>query len=287
MKTRPLGDTGLAVSLLGFGGGPLGDERVDDRAASALIERARAQGITLFDTARSYGVSEARLGRALAPHRDDVVLSTKVGYGVDGHEDWTGPCIVAGVRRALHELRTDRIDVVHLHSCPAQVLHRDDVLRAVEEVVRSGQVRAAAYSGEEEDLAAALETGLFRVVQRSVSPWDPHGVRRSLPDGVGVLAKRPLANACWRPLPPDAGPDRVEYRRRYEAMDLPREDWPQIALRYAAFAPTVSAALIGTGSIAHLDAAVAAVARGPLDSETQAAIDARIDAVGRDWRGVI
>ncbi|MCA9610945.1 MAG: aldo/keto reductase, partial [Myxococcales bacterium] len=263
MKTRPLGDTGLTVSILGFGGGPLGDERLDDGEARALIERALEHGITLFDTARSYGVSEARLGRALAPHRDAVVVSTKVGYGVEGHEDWTGPCIVAGVQRALRELGTDRIDVIHLHSCPAHVLRRDDVLGAVEEVVRAGHVRAAAYSGEEDDLAAALDTGLFRVVQRSVSPWDPRGVRRPWPPEIGVLAKRPLANACWRPLPPDAGPDRIEYRRRFEAMDLSREDWPEVALRFAAFAPTVSAALVGTSSRAHLDAAVEAVARGP------------------------
>ena len=285
MQTRPLGDTGLTVSILGFGGGPLGEARLDEGGARALVDHALARGITLFDTARSYGASEARLGRALASARDRVVISTKVGYGVEGHEDWTGPCVVAGVHRALRELATDRLDVVHLHSCPAHVLRRDDVLRAVEDVLRDGHARVAAYSGEEEDLAVALATGIFRVVQRSVSPWDPHGARRPIPDGVGVLAKRPLANACWRPLPPDAGPDRLEYRRRFEAMALERDDWPEVALRYAAFAPTVSATLIGTGSRGHLDAAIDAVGKGPLDAEVRGAIEARIEAAGGDGRG--
>jgi len=284
--TRPLSTTGLTVSALGLGGGPIGDPAVSEEDARALIDRALERGVTLFDTARSYGDSEARLGRAVEGRRDEVVLSTKVGYGVEGHEDWTGPCIRAGVARALRELRTDRIDIVHLHSCPADVVRREDVLRAVADVVAAGDVLAAAYSGEEEDLDAALATGRFGVVQRSVSPWDQRGVRGASLD-VGVLAKRPLANACWRPLPDDAGPDRVEYRRRYEAMGIERDDWPEVALRFAAFAPGVDCALIGTSSIAHLDAAIDAIARGPLDEDLRRALEARFDAVGADWRGVI
>lgn len=287
MEHRALGDTGLTVSILGLGGGPLGDPRLEERGARALVDHALARGVTLFDTARSYGDSEARLGRALAGRRDDVVISTKVGYGVEGHEDWTGPCVAAGVQRALRMLGTDRVDVVHLHSCPAHVLRRDDVLRALEDARARGEVRALAYSGEEEDLAAALATERFSVIQRSVSPWDPHGVRRPLPARVGVLAKRPLANACWQPLAADASPDRAEYRRRFEAMALARQDWPEVALRWAAFAPTVTSALIGTASRAHLDAAIEAVERGPLSSELLAELGARIDAVGQSWRGVV
>ncbi|MBX3271182.1 MAG: aldo/keto reductase [Sandaracinaceae bacterium] len=287
MQRRALGDTGLEVSVLGLGGGPLGEPALDERDARALVDRALERGVTLFDTARSYGESEARLGRALAPVRDRVVVSTKVGYGVEGHEDWTGPCVRAGVERALRVMGMERLDVVHLHSCPRHVLSREDVLGAIDDAVASGKVRAAAYSGEEEDLAAALETGRFGVVQRSVSPWDPNGVRAPIRGGVGVLAKRPLANACWHPLGPDASPDRVEYRRRYEALGLTRDDWPEVALRYAAFAPTVSAALVGTAKPAHLDAAIDAVARGPLPDALLAELAARADAVGRDWRGVI
>lgn len=286
MIRRPLGSTGLSVSALGLGGGPLGDPAVAEPDARAIVDHALERGVTVLDTARSYGDSEARLGRAIEGRRDEVVLSTKVGYGVDGHEDWTGPCIRAGVARALGELRTDRIDVVHLHSCPGHVLQRDDVLRAVQDVVAAGDVRVAAYSGEEEDLDAALATGLFGAVQRSVSPWDQRGVRGA-PLDVGVLAKRPLANACWRPLPDDAGPDRVEYRRRFEAMGIERDDWPEVALRFAAFAPGVDCALVGTSSLAHLDEAVDAIARGPLDERLRRELEARFDAVGAGWRGVI
>lgn len=90
IEARPLGRTGLEVSAIGLGCGPLGAPGLTERDAEALVDAALALGITLFDTAPSYGPSEERLGRTLERHRDRVVLSTKVGYGVDGVPDWTG-----------------------------------------------------------------------------------------------------------------------------------------------------------------------------------------------------
>jgi len=187
----------------------------------------------------------------------------------------------------MARLRTDHIDVVHLHSCPAHVIHREDVLRAVEDIAASGDVTAMAYAGEEADLAAALETGLFRVVQRSVSPWDQRGARSAPPEGVGVLAKRTLANACWRPLPEGASPDRAEYRRRFEAMAIERDDWADVAVRFTAHTPGLSSALVGTSSIAHLRDAAKSVSKGPLDATLRDTLQRRFDEVGTDWRGVI
>jgi hypothetical protein len=59
------------------------------------------------------------------------VLSTKVGYGIPGLADWTGPCIATGGDAALARLATDRLDVVHLHSCPREVLERGEVVEAL------------------------------------------------------------------------------------------------------------------------------------------------------------
>ncbi|HEU4534221.1 MAG TPA: aldo/keto reductase, partial [Polyangiaceae bacterium] len=164
MERRPLGATGLSVSALGLGAGPLGDARFDEAAIARLLLEAADAGITFFDTARGYGLSEERIGRALAPRRDAIVLCTKVGYGVEGHADWTGPCISRGVDDALGRLRTDRLDVVLLHSCPANVALRDDILGALEGAKRAGKARAIGYSGDNEDLAAAIASGRFDVV---------------------------------------------------------------------------------------------------------------------------
>ena len=89
--------------------------------------------------------------------RDEFVLSTKVGYGIPGYDDWTGPVIAAGVDAALGRLRTDRIDVVHLHSCPLDVLERGEVVAALQATVTAGKVRVAAYSGDNAPLKEVFD----------------------------------------------------------------------------------------------------------------------------------
>lgn len=290
---RPLGTSGLSVPVLGLGCGPLGDFAFDERDAVALIERALDRGVDLFDAARSYGDAEARLGRALRERRDAVILSTKVGYGIDGVPDWTGECIRAGVERALGMLCTDRIDIVHLHSCGRAILERGEVVRALEEAVRAGKVRVAAYSGEEGDLDAAVATGVFGSVQISVSPWDQRALRHRVPSfaerGIGVIAKRPLANAPWRFAERPEQPDFAEYYARFErlAIDPAGLPYSELALRFAAYAPGVSCAIMGTRSLAHLDAAADAVLAGPLDAELDAHIREAFDQRGADFGGVV
>jgi aryl-alcohol dehydrogenase-like predicted oxidoreductase len=293
MLRRELGASDLSVSALGLGCGPLGAPIFEEREAERLLHRAIERGITLFDTARSYGVSEERIGRALASHRDSIVLSTKVGYGVEGHEDWTGPCIAAGIERALRMLAVERIDIVHLHSCPRSILAREDVLRALEHAVRAGKVRIAAYSGEEEDLEAALATGCFGAVQISVSPWDQRSLRTRVPAmierGIGVLAKRPLANAAWRHAERPAAHDVALYwdRVRALAIDPGPLSFSELALRFVAYARGVTSALCGTTSIAHLDAAVDAIERGPLAPELVGYLEQRFQEVGADLPGIV
>jgi aryl-alcohol dehydrogenase-like predicted oxidoreductase len=290
---RPLGATGLRVSAVGFGSGRLGGDDVTDAEAEALVRRALELGVTLFDSARSYGRSEERLGRALAGVRGEVVLSTKVGYGIPGHEDWTGPCVAAGVDEALRRLRTGVLDVVFLHSCPLDVLRREDVLRALEDAVRAGKVRAAAYSGEGEPLAWAVESGRFAVVQCSVNVCDQAALdgplARASARGAGVLAKRPLANAPWRFADRPAGDEAEPYWERLQAMGLhPRGlAWPALFLRFAAFAPGVSSALVGTRSAAHLEEAVRAAGEGPLPPDVFLAIRDTFRRAGAGWGGRI
>src|SRR5271167_131875 len=89
----PFGDTGLTVSRLGLGCGGLGEARVGDLDAERLVLGAVDLGVTFFDAARSYGSAEERLGRLLGSRRNDVVLSTKGGYGATDTEDWTAAAI--------------------------------------------------------------------------------------------------------------------------------------------------------------------------------------------------
>jgi len=278
---------------VGFGAGRIGGDDLADAEADALVRRALDLGVTLFDSARSYGRSEERLGRALRGQRGRVVLSTKVGYGIPGHEDWSGPCVTAGVDAALARLATDVIDVVHLHSCPVDVLRRGDVVEALGAAVRAGKVRVAAYSGEGEPLGWAVASGLFGSVQLSVNACDQRALWTEVAEasrrGLGVLAKRPLANAPWRFAERPAGDDAAPYWERLSAMGLDPGGlpWDELFLRFAAFAPGVSSALVGTRSAAHLEAAVRAAAKGPLPAEVAESVRAAFRRADAGWTGRI
>src|SRR5277367_4692751 len=128
MVERPFGTTGFRVSAVGLGTGSIGGDDVSEEQVEELLCGALDLGVTLIDTARSYGLAEERIGRHLAHRRGEFVLSTKGGYGAELVDDWTHAAVVRGVERALRTLKTDVIDVFFLHSCPEAVALRDDIL---------------------------------------------------------------------------------------------------------------------------------------------------------------
>jgi aryl-alcohol dehydrogenase-like predicted oxidoreductase len=287
----PFGGTGLLVSRLGLGCGGLGDARVSEAEAERLVLGALDLGVTFFDAARSYGLAEERLGRILASRRGDVALSTKGGYAASGAEDWTPEAITRGIDEACSRLRTDRIDVFHLHSCPVDVLRRDGLVDALVRAKAAGKIAVAAYSGDNEPLASAVGSEAFAAVQCSVSVFDQHALRESVPRAaaraMGVVAKRPLGNAPWRFVERPVGQDaELSWdRMRTLALDPAPLAWDELAIRYAAFAPGVACAVVGTTSPEHLRQAAAHVARGPLDEDVRMRVVARYAAVGLDWPG--
>jgi aryl-alcohol dehydrogenase-like predicted oxidoreductase len=293
VEQRPLGATGLRVSLVGLGAGRIGGPETSDADVDRLVGAALDAGVTLVDTAPSYGASEERLGRALEGRRERVVLSTKVGYGVPGVPDWTGPVIAAGVDAALGRLRTDRIDLVHLHSCDLWTLQNTGVVEALARAVESGKVRVAAYSGEGEALTWAVRYGAFGAVQCSVSVVDQGvldgAVREAKGRGMGVLAKRSLGNAPWRFPERPAEEDVAMAWDRFRALRLDPGGlaWPALFTRFAAFAPGVSALLVGTASAAHLLESVSAVEQGPLEIARAAEVRAAFAREGKAWSGRI
>jgi aryl-alcohol dehydrogenase-like predicted oxidoreductase len=273
MTPRPFGDTGLKVSPVGFGAGHIGGDDLSEDEAGALLNAALDLGVTLFDTARSYGRSEERIGRHLSHRRRDFVLSTKCGYGVAGVADWTGEAIRAGVDEALAKLRTDYLDIVHLHSCPRETLLRGDIQEALSRLIEAGKARVAAYSGEGEALEEAVDGGRFRAVQASVNLCDQRSLfgalSRAAARGFGVIAKRPLANAPWRFTERPTGHYCETYWERLKAMGIAPGplSWDELALRFAAFAPGVSSCIAGTRSLSHIRRAAEICERGPLPEE--------------------
>jgi aryl-alcohol dehydrogenase-like predicted oxidoreductase len=212
MDHRPLGNSGLLVSVVGLGCNNFGG-RIDLAASRAVIDAALDEGVTLFDTADIYGVeggSETALGEVLGSRRDQVVLATKFGH--QDHDMGYGPTAGAKggrayIRRAVEEslrrLRTDHIDLYQLHT-PDPVTPIAETLAALHELVIEGKVRYVGHSNlsgwqlaEADHVARERGFTPFISAQNQWSLLDRDAERDLVPAAehyrVGVLPYFPLA----------------------------------------------------------------------------------------------
>lgn len=147
MRYRPLGDSGLMVSVVGLGCNAFG-ARIDQQATDAVVGAALDEGITLFDTSDTYGLgaSETMLGKALGSRRDDVVVASKFGMDMRGENgpDWGARASRRYARRAveasLRRLGTDHIDLYQIHT-PDRVTPIEETLDVMSDLVTEGKVR--------------------------------------------------------------------------------------------------------------------------------------------------
>jgi aryl-alcohol dehydrogenase-like predicted oxidoreductase len=287
VEQRRFGDTGLQVSAIGLGAGQIGEREVGEEDAAAVLHGALDLGVTLIDTARSYGASEERIGRHLAHRRDEFVLSSKGGAGVEGLPDWSPEAVTRSIEDSLRRTRSERIDVFHLHSCPVDVLRRGDLQDALDAAVNAGKVGVAAYSGDNEHLAFAAESARFGSVEASASIADQWNLRHVLdrhPE-LGAIAKRPIANAPWRFDERPVGHYAELYWERLRELDYDFGglDRAELALRFTAYSPGVHSAIVGTAKLENLRRNLEAAERGPLPAEVLQGIDATWRRVGAEW----
>ncbi|WP_304131369.1 aldo/keto reductase [Ignavibacterium album] len=270
MIYRELGKTGLKVSAIGFGAGEIGDYSISDSEVDKLLNAALDLGINLIDTARGYYASEERIGRFLSHRRNEFILSTKVGYGIEGYNDWTYEIILAGIDEALRVMKTDYIDIVHLHSCDINVLKKGEVTEALLKAKQMGKIRVAAYSGENDALEYAINSDKFDSIMTSVNICDQYSLNNLIPMAkqkhLGVIAKRPIANAPWRFVERPVGNYAEEYWLRWKEMNLPEsENWLDTFLRFSIYADGIDSAIIGSTNVNHLQTDIQIIEKGPLN----------------------
>ena len=212
-----LGASGLTVSTVGLGCNNLGRSgtKTEDQAGTdAVVNAAIDAGITLFDTADTYGavpgLSEERLGKALGARRDDVVLATKFGMdmqGANGRDfDARGSrrYIVKAAEASLRRLGTDWIDLYQFHT-PDPLTPIEETLAALDDLVRSGKVRYIGHSNragwqiaEAEFTARAGGYTPFISAQNHYNLLDRRAELEVVPAaeayGLGILPYFPLAN---------------------------------------------------------------------------------------------
>jgi len=295
MEKRQFGKTDMQVSALGFGGAEIGFLGTPPATVETLLKSALDAGLNVIDTAECYMNSEELIGAAVSDRRDDYHLFTKCGHFEPGQADWRPESLLESITRSLKRLRTDRVDLVQLHSCTLETLRQGDVIEALRTARDKGYTRYIGYSGDRGAARYAVESGVFDALQTSFSVADQEAADLSLPLArqrqMGVIAKRPIANAVWRnkqrPEEPYHQPywDRLQHLE-YDFLDGPLDKSIGMALRFTVFQPGIHTAIVGTTQPGRWQENAAHVARGPLPPVEIEAIHHRwAHAAKEDWEG--
>jgi L-galactose dehydrogenase len=296
MEYVTLGTTGLQVSVLGLGGG--GHSRLGQRTgateagSAALVRHALEFGINFVDTAEAYG-TEAIIGTALSDvHRQDVVLSTKKSVSTEGRLI-TAAELTRGLDASLTRLRTDYVDIYHLHGVRPDQYNYAVVelmpamlrLRAAGKIRFLGITEAFGSDTGHQMLARAVRDDAWDVVMVGFNILNQSARDRVLDEtrrrGIGVLCMFAVRDALSRPdkLRETVGelvrqgmiaPDTVDLQNPLAFVDQVAESLPDAAYRFCRAEPGIHVVLSGTGKRAHLEQNVASILRPPLPDNVRA-----------------
>jgi len=319
MEYRFLGASGLKIPVMalgtaGFGGGDeafrkWGEVGVKD--ATRLVDICLEAGLTLFDSADAYskGLAEEILGEAIAGRRHQLLLSTKTGMRMAEGPNEVGTSrerIIRACEASLRRLRTEYIDIYHLHMFDA-FTPVEDTLSAIDALVHAGKVRYFAvsnYSGWHlmKMLATAGRLGLPRPIAHqayyslAAREFEWELMPLALDQRIGTLVWSPLAGArltgkIRRGMSAPAGTRAVtdvngpsipteHLYRLIDALDTIASDTgmtiPQVVLAWTLSRPTVSGLVIGARDEKQLRDNLGVIGK-TLDSLHIAALDAASD----------
>ncbi|MBL8150254.1 MAG: aldo/keto reductase [Blastocatellia bacterium] len=289
MEKRRLGKTDMYVSVLGFGGAEIGFESATPETVEKLLNSALDAGLNLIDTASAYLESEILIGKAAARRRKEYYLLTKCG-ATEGFTkaDWTEVGILSHIEQSLRNLQTDYLDLIQLHSCAEDELRKGDVIKALQKAREKGYARYIGYSGDGEAAKYAVESGAFDTLQTSISIADQEALDLTLPlareKGMGVIVKRPVANAAWRTGQKPENSYHHEYWERLKKLDYSflKKDLATavaIALRFTLSQPGVHTAIVGTANPNRWQENAELLEAGLLDHQ-------QIEEIRNRWREV-
>lgn len=198
MEYRDLGQTGLKVSAMGFGGIPI--QRVNQEEANEIVRVAIEKGINFFDTARGYTDSEAKLGRALKGQRDKVILATKSMAR-------TKDKMAKDIEISLKNMQTDYIDLYQLHNVKTEkdvelAFGPDGALEALVEAKEAGKVKFIGITGHKaEVLVEVIDKYDFATIQFPANFLEDTGEKQLFPKarakGMGIIVMKPLAGGAF------------------------------------------------------------------------------------------
>ncbi|MBN2377453.1 MAG: aldo/keto reductase [Sedimentisphaerales bacterium] len=281
MNKRTIGSTGIEVSEVSFGcveiGMPYGigagslQQMPGEDEALELLRTAFDNGINFFDTARAYGRSESRLGKAFEHNRNEVVICTKCSALRDKQGNLPAPdriinAINNSLSQSLSELKTDYIDIYMCHNADLEILDHPEIVAAFLRCKENGLARAigvSTYSTAES--SKAIESGIWDVVQLPFNLMDQRqGVLFPLAHqrNVGIVVRSVLLMGILtekgRHLHPKLS---VVEQHRNMFLDLLPAHIPSLSALATAFVlnqQEITSAVIGFDRREHLQDALAA-----------------------------
>ncbi|MFB3901878.1 MAG: aldo/keto reductase [Acidobacteriota bacterium] len=271
---------------------PGGWRRPSRQQAIRLLKIAADAGITLFDTAPAYGMSEELLGEALGDNRG-CHFATKVavpagpnpaGCRIDPRD--LRKSLESSVESSLRKLRRDFLDIVQIHNATGEVIQRGDMLETLSRLSEQGKIGliGASVYGEHNALAALCDPRI-RVLQVAFNLLDQQMAERVLPrafqSGVGIMARSALLKGVLSPkgrwLGPQLRPLQLAVERVLKLLETGWKDLPEVAVRYCLGVSSISTVLAGPRTVCELRAALAALRKGPLTLSTQISQVLRVD----------
>lgn len=308
MEYREFGRTGWEISTIGFGGWGIGGDAwgtTDDEVSRASLHKAIDLGVNFIDTADVYGDghSEQLIAQVRKTRSEQLIVATKAGRRLNPHvaSGYNRQNLTSFVERSLHNLETEALDLLQLHSAPSEVYDMPEVFGILDDLVQQGKVRFYGVSVERVD--EALKAITYANVQSVQIIFNMFRLKPSeqffaaaRERRVGILARVPLASGMltgkFRPETQFALNDHRNYNRHGEAFDqgetfsgvdyetglqaveelrklVPEgATMAQFALRWILMFPDVTSAIAGAKNTQQVEDNVRAASLPALSNET-------------------
>jgi len=291
MNNRGLGRSGIDVSEISFGtvslGKPYGigidsqEVMLSESLAVQLLQKAFDQGVNFYDTARSYGQSEALLGKAFKNNREQVIICSKSAHYHGKDEPLPSGKEIRKItdksfQESLSALQTSYIDVYMLHNGDMETLCHPEVKEIFSDYKKNGVIRASGasvYSVEE--ATKAIEDGIWDVIQIPYNLMDQR-MSKIIPlaqqRGVGVVVRSVLFKGILTNRGRDLHPElkRVErHRKAYDELLIAKFSMlSDLAIKFVLSHRDVSSVLVGIDKMKYLQDALKVADGNYLDEKT-------------------
>ncbi|CAA7037755.1 unnamed protein product [Microthlaspi erraticum] len=305
MELRPLGNTGLKVSSVGFGASPLGSHYspVAEDDGIAAVREAFRLGINFFDTSPYYGgtLSEKVLGKALKAlqvPRSDYIVATKCGRYVEEGFDFSAERVRKSIDESLENLQLDYVDILHCHDIEFVSLDQivNETIPTLQKLKQEGKIRFIGITG--------LPLNIFTYVLDRVPPGTVDVIlsycHLSINDstlldlvpylkskGVGVISASPLSMGLFtKQGPPEWHPASPEIKSACKAAvahcKSKGKKMTKLAMQYSLANKEVSSVFVGMGSVSEVEENVTAYRELQglgMDQETLSEVEAILEPV--------